>query len=95
MQLKAKSLIEGYNFEEIVYPADYIIKKIDSRAKFYSVHKGYSYFYIPAEGEPDDWCYLINGEKYLSIGTNDRKELEKFYANDDKPYQMNLFEQCE
>ena len=85
MQLIAKSLYEGYGFERIVYPADYIIKKIDSRAKFYSVHKGYS----------NDWCYLINGEKYLSIGTSDRKELEKFYANDDKPYQMNLFEQCE
>lgn len=92
MFMIAISLFDGRN--EVVLPADSIIKMVDKRAEYYTVYKGYSYFYTPNEDETsNDWCYSINGKRYSKTGTSDYKELEKFYENTHvKPYQMNLFE---
>lgn len=105
MFMMAISLFDNRN--EVVLPADEIIRRVDNRAEYYSTHEGYSYYFVPTEENETSniWCYSINGKKYTSVGTNDYKGLEKFFEGidrerkakivEEKPKQMSLFEQCE
>lgn len=98
--MKAISYIHGDSnsrFSECheVIEADEVVKRVIKNAKYYCETKFGTLAFVSYEensySDNKHFYYLINGEKYNSIYTNDYKELVKFHKEDNQPEQLSLF----
>lgn len=79
-----------YDYERLVYPVIESMLVIEPNATYYSMAGENVVLFYPYDGTKEEYCYMIDGAKYMTIGTGSIDYFEN-YELLNKEVQQTLF----